>query len=58
MNPIILKHAGYEKKGILNIKTNSTLLERYSLPAFINLTPPINNAIALFLPVPQRVLPC
>lgn len=34
------------------MKTNSTLIARYSLPAFIVLTPLISNAVALFLPIP------
>jgi membrane protease YdiL (CAAX protease family) len=34
------------------MKTNSRLIARYSLPAFIILTPLISNAIAIFLPIP------
>jgi membrane protease YdiL (CAAX protease family) len=34
------------------MNTNSTYLKRYSLPAYLILTPLISNAIALFLPLP------
>lgn len=38
------------------MNTNSTFIERYSLPIYLLLTPLISLAIALFLPVPPEII--
>jgi len=54
VNPIL----GEDRiEGEITIDTNSTFLERYSLPLFLILTPLISLAIPYFLSLPKEVVP-